>query len=271
MKIAEFKNITDTLTGAEKQPVLFIGHGNPMNVITENPYRESWEKLGAQLSRPNAILCISAHWYTNGTFVTTNEFPPTIHDFSGFAPELYAQQYPAPGAVETAAQVSESLASVPVISATDWGLDHGAWCVLKPMFPAADIPVFQLSIDHTKPPEFHYELGAQLAFLREKGVLIIGSGNIVHNLRMARWDNPEPYGWAVEFDHIAREKLLQKDDAALVEYEKFGEAARLSIPTNEHYLPLLYALGASGKRGEAEIFNDTFDLASISMMSVILH
>jgi 4,5-DOPA dioxygenase extradiol len=271
MKIGEFKNITGSFSKAEKQPVLFIGHGNPMNVITENPYRKSWEELGSQLPKPNAILCVSAHWYTNGTFVTMNEFPPTIHDFSGFAPELYAQQYPAPGAVELAAQVMENVAGASIRGASDWGLDHGAWCVLKPMFPAADIPVFQLSIDYTRPPEFHYELGAQLAFLREKGVLIIGSGNIVHNLRMARWDDPRPYDWAVEFDHIAREKLVQRDDISLVEYEKFGGAARFAIPTNEHYLPLLYVLGASEKGSKAEIFNDSFDLASISMMSVILH
>ncbi len=280
MKLNEFRNITESLSPAQKQPVIFLGHGNPMNVVTDNPYRKSWEELGRRLSKPvskpSAVLCISAHWYTKGSFVTINEHPQTIHDFGGFPAELYAQEYPAPGSPEIAAEVIENVSVAEIEGAADWGLDHGAWCVLKPMFPEADVPVFQLSIDHTKPPVFHYELAKELAFLRKKGVLIVGSGNIVHNLRAARWDNPAPYDWAVEFDSIAREKLLQKDDISLVEYGQFGEAARLSVPTDEHYLPLLYALGASAGssrrgRGEVEIFNETFDLASISMMSVILH
>ncbi len=152
----------------------------------------------------------------------------------------------------------------------DWGLDHGAWCVLKPMFPAADIPVFQLSIDHTKPPQFHFDLARELAFLRDKGVLIIGSGNIVHNLRLVRWESSEPYDWALEFNETAKDKLLRKDVGALVNYMQFGRAAELSVPTNEHYLPLLYALGASGMPSDIEIFNDNFDLSSVSMMSVVL-
>lgn len=270
MKLHEFKNITDSFSKTVEPPVLFIGHGNPMNVITENPYRKSWEELGQQLSKPNAILCISAHWYTNGTFITTNEFPPTIHDFAGFPPELYAEQYPAPGAPELAAETIENVTQTKVEGAQDWGLDHGAWCVLKPMFPAADIPVFQLSIDYTKPPQFHFDLAKELAFLRSKGVLIIGSGNIVHNLRLVRWEGGAPYDWALEFNETAKDRLMKKDFAALVDYRQFGRAAELSIPTNEHYLPLLYALGASGKPGDVEIFNDAFDLGSVSMMSVVL-
>jgi 4,5-DOPA dioxygenase extradiol len=271
MKLNEFRNVIDSLSPSPKQPAIFIGHGNPMNVITENPYRKSWAALGNQLTKPNAILCISAHWYTNGVFVTVNERPRTIHDFGGFPPELYAQEYPAPGAAEFAGNVIENIDFTNIEGAEDWGLDHGTWCILKPMFPEADVPVFQLSIDYTKPSEFHYALGRELAFLRNKGVLIIGSGNIVHNLRMARWDGDGVYDWAQEFDIVAREKLTDRDDRALVEYEKFGEAARLSVPTNEHYLPLLYVLGASEGRKDVEIFNDTFDLAAISMMSVIVN
>lgn len=270
MKLHEFRNITDSFPKAEKPPVLFIGHGNPMNVITENPYRKSWEELGKRLQKPKAVLCVSAHWYTNGTFVTTNEFPRTIYDFAGFPPELYEQQYPAPGAAELAAETIERVTQAGVKGADDWGLDHGAWCVLKPMFPAADIPVFQLSIDHTGPPQFHFDLAKELAFLRNRGVLIIGSGNIVHNLRLVRWEGGAPYDWAFEFAEIAKEKLMQKDFGALVDYRQFGRAAELSVPTNEHYLPLLYALGASGEPSRVEIFNDAFDLGSVSMMSVVL-
>ena len=271
MKLNEFKNIADSLSPAPEQPVVFIGHGNPMNVITDNPYRKIWASLGERLVKPNAVLCISAHWYTAGSFVTMNEFPRTIHDFGGFPPELYQEQYPAAGAPELAAEVVEKVKTANIAGSTDWGLDHGTWCVLKPMFPDGDIPVFQLSIDHTKPPQFHYDLGKELTFLRSRGVLILGSGNIVHNLRMASWDDSTPYDWAVEFNETAKQKLTERDDTALVEYAQFGEPARLSIPTEEHYLPLLYALGASEGKAETEIFNDAFDLASISMMSVILN
>lgn len=269
MKISEFKNIADSLKPAGRQPVIFLGHGNPMNAITENPYRESWRELGDKLWKPAAVLCISAHWYTRGTFVAMNQRPRTIHDFGGFPRELHEQEYPAPGAPDMAREVIGNVDLTQVKGVIDWGLDHGAWCVLQPMFPDADVPVFQMSIDHEKPAVFHYELGKQLAFLRDKGVLIIGSGNIVHNLFMARPDKASPYSWAVEFDRVAREKLLDKNDAALVSYEKYGVAAQLSAPTNEHYLPLLYALGASAGRQNVEIFNDAFDLASISMTSVI--
>ncbi|HEV7645973.1 MAG TPA: 4,5-DOPA dioxygenase extradiol, partial [Pyrinomonadaceae bacterium] len=216
---------------------------------------------------PTAILCISAHWYTSGTFVTTNETQRTIHDFGGFPDELYAQRYDTPGAPELAEELIEKTG---VTGATDWGLDHGAWSVLKPMFPDGDIPVFQLSIDFKKKPEFHYEMGRELGYLRSKGVLIVGSGNVVHNLRLARWDGGDAFEWAEEFGEYARRNLNERNDTPLIDYHHAGQSADLSVPTNEHYLPLLYALGASAGRSEIEIFNDDFDMGSIAMMSAII-
>jgi 4,5-DOPA dioxygenase extradiol len=269
MKLHEFGNLTDTYAATEKMPLLFVGHGNPMLAITDNIFKQGWQELGRRLPHPKAILCISAHWLTRGTFVTMAEQPRTIHDFGGFPQELYDQQYPAPGAVDYARMTIEQVKKVAVHEDFEWGLDHGAWCVLKPMFPEGDIPIYQLSIDATKPPRYHYELAKELAFLRSKGVLIVASGNIVHNLRMMRMQG-EAYDWAVEFDTIVKQRLEAHDDDALVDYEQFGRAARLAIPTNDHYLPLLYALGLRDERDELAFFNDTFDLGSLSMRSVIL-
>lgn len=226
-------------------PSLFLGHGNPMNALISNAYTEAWSRVGGQLPRPRAVLVISAHWYIPGTGVTISTAPRTIHDFGGFPAELYRVQYPAPGDPEFARRVQSLLAPISVDLDHSWGLDHGAWSVLCHVYPNADIPVVQLSIDLAQPPAFHYELGRRLAPLRGEGILILGSGNLVHNLRLYAWgqDQPRPYGWAERFEQTATGLILAGDDASLVSYEKLGQDARLSIPTPEHYLPLLYVLG----------------------------
>jgi 4,5-DOPA dioxygenase extradiol len=264
-----FGHLADGYARTERMPLLFVGHGNPMLSITENTFRRAWEDLGRHLPHPSAILCISAHWLTRGTFVTMAEQPRTIHDFGGFPQELYDQQYPAPGAVDYARMTIAGVPSLTIHEDFSWGLDHGAWCVLKPMFPDATIPVFQLSLDPRQPAAYHYELARQLAFLRQRGVLIVGSGNIVHNLRMLAMDG-NVYDWAMEFDTIVKERLEAHDDQALIAYEQFGQAARLAVPTNDHYLPLLYTLGLRDPQDSLTFFNDQFDLGSLSMRSVLL-
>lgn len=253
----------------ERMPLLFVGHGNPMLSITDNVFRGAWEALGRTLPRPSAILCISAHWLTRGTFVTMAEQPATIHDFGGFPQELFDQQYPAPGAVDYARMTIAEVRDVAVHEDYSWGLDHGAWCVLKPMFPEATIPVFQLSLDVRQPAAAHYALARQLAFLRSRGVLIVCSGNIVHNLRMLQTGGGV-YDWAREFDTFVAGRIEAQDDQALIDYEQLGRAARLAVPTNDHYLPLLYALGLRDPRDRLAFFNDQFDLGSLSMRSVVL-
>ncbi|HNP73732.1 MAG TPA: 4,5-DOPA dioxygenase extradiol [Kouleothrix sp.] len=269
MRLHEFGNLTDTFAATEKMPLLFVGHGNPMLAITDNVFKHGWQELGRRLPHPKAILCISAHWLTRGTFVTMADPPRTIHDFGGFPQALYDEQYPAPGAVDYARMTIENVKRVAVHEDYDWGLDHGAWCVLKPMFPEGDIPIFQLSIDATQPPQYHYELARELAFLRGKGVLIVSSGNVVHNLRMMRMHG-STYDWAVEFDAIVKDKLEAHDDQPLIEYQRFGRVAQLAVPTNDHYLPLMYTLGLRDASDELSFFNDEFDLGSLSMRSVIL-
>jgi 4,5-DOPA dioxygenase extradiol len=264
-----FGQIADGYERTERMPLLFVGHGNPMLAITDNVFRRAWQDLGKHLPRPKAILCISAHWLTNGTFVTMADPPRTIHDFGGFPQELFDQQYPAPGAVDYARMTIAEVKAVAVHEDFEWGLDHGAWCVLKPMFPEADIPIFQLSLDARKPSAYHYELARQLAFLRSRGVLIVCSGNVVHNLRMLQMSGGV-YDWAIEFDAIVKERLEAHDDQALIDYEQFGQLARLAVPTNDHYLPLLYTLGLRDPHDSLAFFNDTFDLGSLSMRSVIL-
>ncbi|MEI7770464.1 MAG: 4,5-DOPA dioxygenase extradiol [Chloroflexales bacterium] len=261
--------IADRYERTERMPLLFVGHGNPMLAITDNIFKRAWEDLGRHLPHPKAILCISAHWLTRGTFVTLADPPRTIHDFGGFPQELYDQQYPAPGAVDYARMTIAEVKSVSVHEDYEWGLDHGAWCVLKPMFPEATIPIFQLSLDHRQPAAHHYDLARQLAFLRSRGVLIVCSGNIVHNLRMIQMDGGV-YDWAVEFDTIVKQRLEAHDDQALIDYEQFGQAARMAVPTNDHYLPLLYTLGLRDPQDTLAFFNDQFDLGSLSMRSVIL-
>jgi 4,5-DOPA dioxygenase extradiol len=252
-------------------PVVFFGHGSPMNAITPNRYVEAWRRIGASVPRPRAILSVSAHWYTRGTAVTAMREPRTIHDFHGFPKPLYEVRYPAPGDPALAARVRALAAPVDAQLDEEWGLDHGTWQVLMHAFPEAKIPVVQLSIDGTQSGSFHYELGKRLAPLRDEGVLVIGSGNVVHNLGlMRRSDRAAPYDWAVQFNDRVRALLAARDHAPLVAYETLGEDARLSIPTPDHYLPLLYciALQAEGERLEFPV--DGIDIGSVGMLSLVI-
>lgn len=254
----------------QRMPALFVGHGNPMNAIEDTVYSAAWSEAAADIPKPEAILCISAHWETEGTFVTAMDQPRTIHDFYGFPDELYEVQYPAPGSRSLAERVRSLVTSTAarLDDGYSWGLDHGAWSVLRRMYPAADIPVVQLSLDRTQHPSFHFDLGKELAPLRQEGVLIIGSGNIVHNLRMLQWKAAEPYPWAAEFDRLAAELILAGEHDRLVAYPALGEAARLAIPTPEHYLPLLYILGLQQPGEPVSFFAVGIPLGSISMRSV---
>ncbi|MDR3453324.1 MAG: 4,5-DOPA dioxygenase extradiol [Rhodoferax sp.] len=268
-----------SLKKSDRMPVLFVGHGSPMNAIEDNEYRRSWQTLGAEfgskLPRPQLILCISAHWLTEGWWLTGMAQPKTIHDFGGFPQELFEQQYPAPGDPAAAQAISLMVRqrhSAPIgLDREKWGLDHGTWSVLKPMFPDAEIPVIQLSMDYSRAPEEHYALAQQLRALRERGVLIVGSGNIVHNLRSARWSGAgnQAYDWALEFDAVTAEHITQGRLGALQDFQKLGALAQQAHPTYEHYLPLLYAAGAVDPNEPPRFFNTSFQLASISMRSVI--
>ncbi len=258
-------------TPMPRMPALFVSHGSPMNALAANTFTATWQGLGKDLPRPQAILAISAHWYTRGTFLTGNAAPATIHDFGGFPKALSEVQYPAAGDPALAAQLAQQLVPFAASVRSDWGLDHGSWSVLLHMYPAADIPVVQLSIDAAQSPSFHYRLGAALGPLRDRGVLILGSGGIVHNLARADWRNAlPPPPWAVEFDEFVRARVLAGDDTALVEYGTLGEAAQLSIPTPEHYLPLLYVLGSRAPGEPASIPLTGFDLGTIGMTVVKL-
>jgi 4,5-DOPA dioxygenase extradiol len=252
-------------------PAIFFGHGNPMNALARNAYTEAWAAIGESMPRPNAVLCISAHWYLPGTAVTAMAAPRTIHDFGGFPRELYEVQYPAPGSPELAARVHNLLKPLEVeLDEQSWGLDHGTWSVLCHVFPQADIPVVQLSIDETKPPEFHYEVGKRLAPLRDEGILVIGSGNIVHNLHTYAWGRHEvePFDWSIRFEKKARELLLSGDDEPLVNYESLGRDALLAAPTPDHYLPLLYVIAVRRKNEAVSFPVEGFDGGSISMLTV---
>ncbi len=262
--LQKFKMIADTYPATQKMPILFIGHGSPMNGIEENPYVSAWRMLGKTLPRPQAILCISAHWLTEGTWVHTAEKPKTIHDFWGFPEELYQLTYPCPGAPAYATAVRDGVQGTEVRLDTDWGVDHGTWIVMRRLFPDADIPVFQMSIDIAKPSQFHYNVGREVASLRERGVLIVGSGNLVHNLgRIAYEPDAKPYDWAVEFDACVRELLLGEDSTSLIAYERLGHAATLAVPTPDHYWPLLYAFA-----GRAEGEHITFPVEGITHGSI---
>ena len=253
-------------------PAIFFGHGNPMNALLNNAYTERWSAIGKALARPKAILCISAHWYIPGAAVTVNTAPRTIHDFGGFPRELYEVQYPAPGDPELARRVQKMLAPIPVEFDERWGLDHGTWSVLRHVYPSADIPIVQLSIDETKPASFHYEIGQRLAPLREEGILLVGSGNLVHNLHAYAWGRHavDPFEWAVRFEQEARGWLQSGDHRPLVHYETLGREAQLSIPTPDHYLPLLYVIGASSAKDRLSFPVEGVDGGSISMLSVQL-
>ena len=251
-------------------PALFVGHGNPMNALEDNPWTRAWARLGATLPRPRAILAISAHWYIPGTAVTAMPAPRTIHDFGGFPHELFEVRYPAPGATSLAARIRQLLAPLPVETDHSWGLDHGSWSVLRHLYPQADVPVVQLSIDETQQAAFHYGLGAQLRPLRDAGVLILGSGDVVHNLHAYAWGRhpQEPYDWVLRFETQVRDRLEAADHAPLIDYASFGRDAVLAVPTPEHYLPLLYVLGAA-EPGEAVSFPvQGMDGGSVSMLAV---
>lgn len=253
-----------------QMPLIFFGHGNPMNALAQNQYTEGWARIGQEIPRPKAILSISAHWYTQQTGVTINTAPRTIHDFGGFPRELYHVQYPAPGSPALARRVQELLAPISVILDESWGLDHGTWSVLKHVYPAADIPVVQLSLDATEPPSFHYEIGRRIALLREEGILIAGSGNLVHNLRAMDWSGNTrgPYDWATRFEQQAREMMQAREHAALIEYRKLGPDAALAIPTPDHFLPLLHVLGAQQPADQVSFPVEGADGGSISMLTV---
>lgn len=266
-------NWTQSLNEEEdKHPVLFIGHGSPMNGIEDNEFSRTWTKYGKEIPKPKAVLVISAHWLTKGTHITAMEHPKTIHDFGGFPQALFDVQYPAPGNPSLAKATSKLVTSTTVGLDHDWGLDHGTWSVVKHMYPDADIPVLQLSIDYNQPPQYHYDLAKQLKSLRNKGVLIIGSGNMVHNLRMISWEKMQEanYGfdWAIEMNTIFKEKISKSDFQSLINYEKLGPAAKLAIPTPDHYYPLLYAMALQDNKDEISFFNDKMVGGSLNMTSV---
>lgn len=250
--------------------VLFIGHGSPMNGISHNQFSDYWKKLGKEIDQPIAVLVISAHWYTNGTRVTAMDFPETIHDFGGFPSALYQINYPAPGNPGLAQDIKTLITSAITLD-HEWGLDHGTWCVVRHMYPEANIPVIQLSIDYTKSASEHYQLAKELQSLRKKGVLIIGSGNMVHNLGRVAWDKLSDasygYDWTLEMNEKFKSLILNEDHQKLIQFERIGEGARLAIPTPEHYLPLLYTLGLKQKGESVSIFNDVAIGGSITMTS----
>ena len=256
----------------KSMPVIFVGHGNPLNVLRSNRWTRGWAALGKSIPRPKAVLCVSAHWYVPGTRVTAMAHPRTIHNFGGFPRELYEIEYPAPGAPELASRVQALLSTVGADSDQEWGLDHGTWSVLHHMFPDAEVPVVQLSIDRRMAPSFHYEAGSMLKPLREEGILILGSGNIVHNLRAYDWEQPDApaFDWAARFEEKVRGFLSSGEDNSLIDYERLGPDAALSVPTPDHYLPLLHVLGAR-KEGDAVSFPvEGFEGGSMSMLAVEL-
>lgn len=251
-------------------PAVFLGHGNPMNALSKNGYTDGWASIGRSIPRPRAVLAVSAHWYIPDCAVTANPIPGTIHDFGGFPQELYQIEYPAPGSPALARRVKELLAPVSAGLDESRGLDHGTWAVLTHVFPKADIPVVQLSIDERQPPLFHYEMGKRLAPLREEGVLVIGSGNLVHNLHAYAWGRHEaqPFDWAVRFEKQVQDLLLRNDDTQIVNYESLGQDALLSVPTPDHYLPLLYVLGLRREHDGITFPVNGVDGGSVSMLSV---
>jgi len=254
----------------ETMPVIFVGHGNPMNALSKNSYTDGWTAIGTSIPRPKAVLAISAHRYIPNCAVTAHSAPRTIHDFGGFPKELCEVQYPAPGSPELAGKVRDLLSPVSVGLDESWGIDHGTWSVLTHIFPHADVPVVQLSIDKRQPPLFHYELGKRLSSLREEGVLVIGSGNLVHNLHTYAWGEKgvQAFDWAVQFEKRVKEMLLKGDDAGIIAYESLGPDAMLSVPTPDHYLPLLYVLGLRRKNDRIEFPVQGVDGGSISMLAI---
>lgn len=271
MNLRNLEKMTSNMSNTGKMPVLFVGHGNPMNAIEENEFVQGFRKVGQEIEKPNAILCISAHWETRGTFVTAMQNPPTIHDFGGFPQELFDVQYPALGSPELAKETQKLITKTEVGLDEKWGLDHGAWTVIKHMYPDANIPVIEMSIDYTQPPQYHYELAKQINSLRNKGVLIVGSGNMVHNLRMVAWNklNEEfAYDWATEANDKMKQFILEGDHQSLINFKSQGKAFDLAIPTSEHFLPLLYTLALQDKNEDVSLFNDKPVAGSLTMTSV---
>ncbi|MCB9047180.1 MAG: 4,5-DOPA dioxygenase extradiol [Chitinophagales bacterium] len=275
--LSGFKRFTDELKEQEEyMPVLFVGHGSPMNAIEDNEFSRRWKKMAGEIPVPKAVLIVSAHWLTRGTHVTAMEHPKTIHDFGGFPEALFDVEYPAPGSPAVAAETAKLITSTNVGMDHDWGLDHGAWSVVRQMYPDANIPMIQLSIDYYKEPQYHYDLAKQLQALRKKGVLILASGNMVHNLGMMALPGGdfnrinEEYGfdWAHEMNTIFKEKIGNGDHRALIEYEKLSKSAKLAIPTPDHYYPLLYVLALQRKNESATFFNDKALAGSLTMTSV---
>lgn len=271
MKLNALQHFTE-LPATERMPVLFLGHGSPMNAIEDNEFSKGWRMTAQALPKPRVILCVSAHWETRGTFVTAMEKPKTIHDFGGFPKALFDVQYPAPGSPEWAAETKKTVTGTEVGLDEQWGLDHGCWSVLKHMYPDADVPVLQLSLDYGQPASYHYALARQLSVLRNKGVLIVGSGNMVHNLRMVAWDKMDQpeygYDWALQAGEIMKKRILDNDFSALVNYTALGKDVQLAVPTPEHYLPLLYTLALKESREELSLFNDKTLMGSIAMTSI---
>lgn len=272
MNLNELYLVANQFGNTPTMPVLFLGHGSPMNAIEENEFVSGFRKIGSEIPRPQAIICVSAHWETRGTMVTAMEQPRTIHDFGGFPPELYQVQYPAPGNPELALAVKNSIQGAEAGLDHNWGLDHGSWSVVRHLYPEADIPVIQLSLDTRKTPQQHYDLSRELSALRKKGVLIIGSGNMVHNLRMVAWDKLNSSGYAFDWAAEASEKMktyIQNGNhLPLIQYSQQGKTFQLSIPTPEHYLPLLYVLALQEKHESVELFNDKAVGGSLTMTSV---
>lgn len=253
----------------KNMPAFFIGHGSPMNAIETSQFSIAWRSIADSIEKPSAILCISAHWMTKGTQVTAMNYPRTIHDFGGFPQALFDVKYPAKGSPELAKEITEQIKTTNIkLDQGNWGLDHGSWSILRQMYPNADIPVLQLSLDYNQDAQFHYELGRELNFLRTKKVLIIGSGNIVHNLRTISWENKTGFDWAIKFDNLVKEKIKEKDHTSLINYKDLDSEALLSIPTPEHYYPLLYILGLQNDNDEISFPVEGSELGSISMTSV---
>jgi 4,5-DOPA dioxygenase extradiol len=266
-------NITELSAIPMKMPVLFLGHGNPMNAIEENEFVTGWRNIVKMFPKPAAILCISAHWETRGTFVTAMEKPRTIHDFGGFPEALYAVQYPAPGSPQLANDTKEIITKTNIGLDDKWGLDHGCWSVVKHLFPKADIPVIEMSLDYEQTPQFHYDLAKELALLRKKGILIIGSGNMVHNLQMVSWENLNTefgYDWAIEANERMKRFIIEGNHKALINYQSLGKVFDQAIPTPDHFLPLLYTLALKEDNESVSLFNDKLVGGSLSMTSFII-
>jgi 4,5-DOPA dioxygenase extradiol len=272
MNLKDLHISAETFRDTEKMPVLFIGHGSPMNAIEENEFVAGWQKLGKELPKPQAVLCISAHWETRGTWVTAMEKPVTIHDFGGFPQELYRVQYPAPGSPELAC-LTKDLVKIAEVNFDDkWGFDHGCWSIVRHLYPGAEVPVIQLSLDYYQSPQYHFDLARELSSLRKKGILIIGSGNMVHNLRLVDWEKIDvaDYGfdWAIEASEKMKKYILNGDFTQLINFRSQGSAFGLAIPTPEHFLPLLYSLALKGEDESISIFNDKAVAGSLTMTSL---